>query len=91
MKNTFKFTEKAYKEFLKLPNNIQIRIKTKLSQLKNIEDLGPYLKKIHGIENVPYRIRIGSYRLFPLLIDKSDRARTFLVTKVAHRKDMYKT
>jgi len=89
MQNKFEFTKKAYKQLLKLPKDIQIRIQSKLISLKNIDDLSPYFVRIHNIKNVPYRLRIGNYRLFPLLINTTKNKRYFIITKVAHRKEIY--
>lgn len=88
----FVFTKYAEKEFLKLSQIDRDRISEKLKELKNCENIFPFLKRLVDFEPATHRLRIGNYRLILMLNEKSSGSKTlnFLVLDVGHRKDIYR-
>lgn len=81
----YDFTKHAEKEFFKLPKDIQKRIINKIeSYLKNPNPL-LFAKRLEGIYPPAYRFQIGDYRaIFDWEGDK------ILITKVGHRREIYR-
>lgn len=78
------FTAKATKQFVKLPEAVRKTIRSKLTRLARDPYDAPEVKALKGIEG--YRLRVSDYRVIYTLID--DRL-IVLVTRVAHRKEVY--
>ncbi len=84
----FVFTKQAQKQLLKLDIRIQNQIKQKLLMLKINKPLfSQNVKNIANMHPITHRIRIGSYRLL-LYFDANKK--TYIVLKLAHRKEVYK-
>ena len=79
------FNAHAARSFLKLPRNIQTRLKPVVDSLENATR-PPGAEKLSGVENT-YRIRVGDYRL---LYEIHDRVLLILVVEVGHRRDVYR-
>ena len=80
-----KFKSSAAKEFRKLPPLIKERIREAVNQLtKNPRPSG--VVKLKGEDRL-FRIRIGEYRI---VYEIDDSAKLVLVTRVRHRKDVYR-
>jgi mRNA interferase RelE/StbE len=73
----------AEKQLKKLPETIAKKILSKLMQTMTEPRKANY-KKLKGYEN-SWRVRVGDYRVI-LKIENE----TMIVTKIAHRKDIYK-
>ena len=82
----YDFTRQAYKLLLKLPPNIQRQIIKKLEHYLAQPDPLVFAKRIAGSPAESYRFQAGDYRI---IFDRLD-ARRVLITKVGHRKDVYK-
>jgi len=75
---------RAEKEYLRLPNSIQSRIKQGIISLEgNPRPVGS--KKLR--ESSFYRIRTGDYRI---VYSIDDNARIVKVLSIAHRKEVYR-
>lgn len=75
---------KAEKEFLKLPDNVRVKIREKILSLEdNPRPFG--CKKLKETEY--YRLRSGNYRVIYSVDDKLKIAK---VLSIAHRKDVYR-
>jgi mRNA interferase RelE/StbE len=73
----------ALKQLEKLPQNIALKIRTKIEELsKNPRPNGSL--KLTGFE--AYRIRIGDYRV---IYSIEDSILTVSVVKISHRRDIY--
>ena len=74
------FTKSAFRDFKKLPKEIQKRVIGILERIK----INPwrYVKKLSGYEDL-YRVRIGDYRMILKINQK------IFVLKIAHRKNVY--
>ena len=84
----FVFTKQAQKQFRKLDNRIQNQIREKLLILKqDLQLLSKNIKPLADMNPISHRLRIGSYRL---LLSFDNAAQTYIVLKVAHRKNVYK-
>jgi mRNA-degrading endonuclease RelE of RelBE toxin-antitoxin system len=83
----FVFTNHAKKQFIKLDQTTQKRIKDKLLILKQDKQLlEQNIKPVINLELIiTHRLRIGSHRL--LLKEDSDN---YIILKVGHRKNIYK-
>lgn len=80
-----KFTKAARKMFIKLSQELQDRIQTKIDDLA-IEPRPNGVKKLKGEEN-SYRIRVGDYRV---IYDIFDDVLLVNVVSVGHRSEVYK-
>lgn len=75
---------KAEKEFLKLTESIQVRVRKKVLLLEN--NPRPFgCKKLK--ETKYYRLRVGDYRAIYHIDDSS---KIVTVLSIAHRKEVYK-
>jgi len=83
-----KFTDKAERQFSKLPKEIQLRVKDllykRLKGLQNPRQIGEALK---GELNPYWKYRIGKYRLIAEIIDGE---LLILVIKIEKRESVYK-
>jgi mRNA-degrading endonuclease RelE of RelBE toxin-antitoxin system len=84
--NSFIFTRFAYKKFLKLEKMTQERIRSKIEELKQREQLGAALKPLKNFTHGTHRLRVGAYRLILQQISEEE----CLVLDVGHRGDVYK-
>lgn len=74
----------AQKDLDKLPDDIALKISTKLYELET----NPYLYGAEKLKaNKGYRIRIGDYRAV-YMIDKA--AKIVVIVKVKHRREVYR-
>jgi len=87
---TFVFTEYARKQYFKLPPDIQERVHRKLQILKNHSDIFSVLKSIQEIPLATHRLRMGGYRLLLFFKSNQNKNITFLVVKIAHRREVYR-
>ena len=87
--HTFTFTKKSEKIFKGFPENIQIRITDKLTELKTHTNILSILKKLINFEPATHRMRIGSYRLILELTSQTENACQFLILDIGHRKEIY--
>ncbi len=82
-----KFTDKAEKQFSKLPRNIK-KIIAKAIREKLSVDPDSYLSRLSGPMRNYYKFRVNDYRL---LCFKLDKDLVIAVIAVGHRKDVYRT
>ncbi len=82
-----KFLEKAIEDLENINGANQIIIKEKLLILaKNPEVLKNNIKRLSGIKEEFYRLRVGSYRI----IFKKEREELLIVIiRIGHRKEIY--
>ena len=80
-----KFKSSAAKEFRKLPISIKQRIQDAVNQL--VENSRPSgVVKLRGDSNL-FRIRVGDYRV---VYEINDLDKRITVTRVRHRRDVYR-
>ena len=79
-----KLTEKAEKQFSKLPRNIQKNIAKAIEEKLSV-DPDFHLSLLSGYKENFYRFRVNNYRLLCL-----KRDREIIIIAVGHRKDVYK-
>jgi mRNA interferase RelE/StbE len=80
-----KFKSSAAKEFRKLSSQIKERIREAVDQLaENPRPSG--VVKLRGEDRL-FRIRIGDYRI---VYEIDDSAKLVRVTRIRHRKDVYR-
>jgi len=77
------FSDDAAKFLLKCDRTLAKKLISKV-ELLNKFPIPLDIKKIKGIERT-FRIRFGSYRIIFQIYEKS-----FFITKIGHRKDVYK-
>jgi mRNA interferase RelE/StbE len=80
-----KFKSSAAKEFRKLPSKIKERIREAFNQLTE-NPLPAGVVKLKGEDRL-FRIRIGNYRI---VYEIDDEVKLVLITRVRHRKDVYR-
>jgi mRNA interferase RelE/StbE len=85
MEYRIKFKASAAKEFRKLPANIQKRLQIAINALRNDPRPSGSIK-LKGSEQL-YRIRLGDYRV---VYGVDDAIQVVFVTRVRHRRDIYK-
>jgi mRNA interferase RelE/StbE len=79
------FSPAADRQFRKLPQEIQLRLKPRLDGLMN----NPFprgIKKLSGEENL-YRLQMGDYRI---IYQVQQKVLLVLVVKFGHRKEVYR-
>lgn len=84
---TIRISEKAEKDFIKIPTKEVLRIIDKVELLSS----NPYptgSKKIKASDENLYRIRHGDYRV---LYTVEEEIRIVEVRKIGHRKDIYRS
>lgn len=80
-----RFVTSAANEFRSLPTHVKERVGVAVEELKkNPRPLG--VRKLKGHERL-YRIRIGQYRL---VYEINERAKLVRVTRVRHRREVYR-
>ena len=82
---SYDFTRKAERAFSQLPKNIQQQIIDKLEHYLAAPNPLDFARKIAGDRSPSYRFYIGDYRV----IFDWETSR-ILITKVGHRKDVYR-
>ncbi|MEY2976449.1 MAG: type II toxin-antitoxin system RelE family toxin [Prochlorotrichaceae cyanobacterium] len=85
MEYRIKFKASAAKEFRKLPANIQKRLQIPINALRNDPRPSGSIK-LKGSEQL-YRIRLGDYRV---VYSVDDTIQVIFITRVRHRRDVYK-
>jgi mRNA interferase RelE/StbE len=78
-------TSSAEKELADLPNEFIARILPRLEMLSSTPRPAG-CKKLKGGDN-EWRLRVGTYRIVYVV---DDSARTIDVTRIAHRRDIYR-
>ena len=79
---SIEFGSRASREFLKLPQDVQRRIKPRVEELGE-DPRPPGCEKLTGQEG--YRIRVGDYRV---VYEVDDGARIVTFARVAHPRDV---
>ena len=79
------FTQRAYRQFAKVPPEIKRRLAPHLDGL-TVEPRPAHAKRLAAGEEL-YRIRVGSYRIVYAV---EDAAVLVLVVRVGHRRDVYR-
>ncbi len=79
------FKSSAAKELRKLPLEIQRRIINAIERLSENPRLSGVVK-LKGDDNL-YRFRVGEYRI---VYDISDSDKKLTITRIRHRKDVYR-
>ena len=74
---------KAQSEFKKLPLELQVRIKKKLKD--SMENPFRHFERLKS--RVDYKLRVGDYRIIADIINSSKQIE---ITKIGHRKNVYK-
>ena len=87
--NGFIFTKKAAKIFLKLEQNQQDRIRKKLLQLKEHEDIFSVLKTLKDFDPATHRLRVGNYRLILFLEKNTVEDCIFVILDLGRRDEIY--
>lgn len=77
--------KKAFKELKKLDKTVVRRVMTAIQKLSS-DPRPPGSKKLSGSENT-WRIRVGDYRVLYAI---DDVIRLIEITKVGHRRDVYR-
>ena len=78
------YTRKAISSFQKLPMDIQKRIAKKMRFYASQEDPLEFAKRLVNPDEGEFRFRIGDYRIFFDIINKS-----IFVLKISHRGKAY--
>ena len=81
----YDFTHRAERMFLKLPKDIQHRILIKLEHYLNQPNPLVFAKRIVGSPAASYRFQIGDYR-----VAFDWEGKSILITKVGHRREIYR-
>jgi len=79
------FTTSAAREFRSLSREMKRRIGRAIDGLSD-DPRPPGVRKLVGHQSL-YRIRVGSYRL---VFDVDDQARSIRITRVRHRREVYR-
>ena len=79
------FKSSAAKELKKLPTELQLRVANTIEKLAE-DPRFPGVIKLKGNDNL-YRCRVGEYRIIYLVNDSKQK---IVVTRVRHRKDVYR-
>ena len=80
---SWRFSMGAYGEFSKLPKEIQVRVIGKLEKSKYTPF--KYFIRLKGRKD--YKLRLGDYRV---IVDIDRRELSINITKLGHRKNIYK-
>ena len=83
---TYKFTNKARKQFLKLDKPVQNRISKYMNEVASLENPRSRGRGLTGNLAGTWRYRVGDYRVFCKIMD--DKL-IIEVVKVGHRSDVY--
>ena len=79
------FKASAAKEFRKLEKSIKLRVIDAIDALAQ-DPHPPASRKLRGHESL-YRLRVGHYRI---IYEIDTAANVILVTRIRHRKDVYR-
>lgn len=79
------YTNRAAKEFVKLPTQIQKQIRAKLDILAQSPFAATQVKAMKG-EEASYRLRVGDYRVVYYM---EHEKLIITVVRLGHRKDIY--
>ncbi len=90
MKNRFVFTNQCLQQFQSLEPKQQNRIRQKLDSLTGHPDLFSVLLQLKGYEPASHRLRIGNLRAILRFQAERRGVRTFIIIKVAPRRDIYR-
>ena len=82
----FVFTEFAERKFRRIDRFVQERIRSKLRELKQHDNIGSVLKSLTHFQYGTHRLRIGQYRV---ILKKVSEYRYFVVD-IGNRSDIYK-
>ena len=83
-----KFLGKALDDLKKIDRAHQLIIKEKLLVLaENPQVLKNNIKKLSGIKDNYYRLRVGRYRV---IFKKEDKRLIIVIVRIGHRKKVYK-
>ncbi len=82
---SYDFTRQAERMFLKLPKDVQKKIIKKLEHYLAQPSPLIFAKRIVGDESPSYRFQAGDYRV---IFDWEEKK--ILITKVGHRREVYK-
>lgn len=88
--NSFIFTKKSRKALLELSKIEQNRILDKLTYLKSHPNIISVVKALEDMYPITHRLRIGNFRLLLHLSLKDKDEYEFIITQIAHRKDVYR-
>jgi mRNA interferase RelE/StbE len=84
---TLKFLGRALQDLKKIDLPFQKIIKEKLLILaENPAILKNNIKKLTGIKEDYYRLRVGSYRI---IYEKRDKELIILIIRIGHRREIY--
>jgi mRNA interferase RelE/StbE len=84
---TLKFLGRALQDLKKIDLPFQIIIKEKLLILaENPAILKNNVRKLTGIKEDYYRLRVGSYRI---IYEKRDKELIILIIRIGHRREIY--
>ena len=83
---TYRFTNKARKQFLKLDKSVQNRISKYMDEVASLANPRSRGRGLSGNLSGTWRYRVGDYRVFCKIMDDK-----FIieVVKVGHRSDVY--
>ena len=84
-KYRIEFAASAAKEFRALPKDVQWRAKSAIDGLAG-NPRPVTCRKLQGHQRL-YRVRVGDYRL---VYEINDPAKTVLITRIRHRREVYR-
>lgn len=84
---SFIFTHYAQKKFLKLTDEMQERLRAKIQEMKQRDQIGRALKPLTNFAPATHRLRVGSYRLIVQQTSETD----FVVIDIGHRSEIYRS
>lgn len=86
--HNIEFTKSAKKEFDRLSKPVQKKVVRSLQLLQSdpYSDLLP-IKRLQGIQEKLYRLRIGDYRI---VYEVQDAKLLVVIIKIGHRRDVYR-
>lgn len=83
---SFIFTEYSEKKFRRMDRFVQERIRSKLRELKQHDDISSVLKPLIHFRYGTHRLRVGQYRV---ILNKVSEHRYFVVD-IGNRSDVYR-
>lgn len=88
--NQFIFTKKSQKDLEKLNPEDGDRIIQKLKDLKAHPEILNLIVTLKEIFPITHRLRVGDFRLLMYLEKQIGKNCQFIITKVGHRRDVYR-
>lgn len=79
------FAESVKKDLKNIPNNIIVKIRESISELRSFPNI-TNIKKLKSHPLADYRLRVGNYRI---LFDVDEILSVINILKIGHRKDIY--